>query len=163
MEYEKCGILKDVLTMTSDNTVSPKPLGIDDLISVMEIHNNTGRPVKNLCGRSEFEVLREVLDYLKAYRESGLWPYEIETLAKAKAEGRLITLPCKVGDTAYAIVGNGIIQCKVTEACIKENGISYLQMFSENDRIANYQYDHFCKTVFLTREAAEKALNGGDN
>lgn len=81
-----------------------------------------------------------------------------QEFAKAKAEGRLVILPCKVGDTVYAVTNHGIIRCKVTEVCLNEGGISFIQLFSDDDRLANFRYEHFCKTVFMSREDAEKAL-----
>jgi len=75
-------------------------------------------------------------------------------------ETNLIELPCKVGDTVYAIADGKILKCTVTEICINRDGISYVQLFSENDRLANFKYDYFCETVFLTEPAAREALEG---
>lgn len=83
---------------------------------------------------------------------------EVQEFAKAKADGRLVVLPCKVGDTVYAVQGVEIIQCKVTEVTISESGISYIRLFSTDDRLADFRHEHFKRTVFLTREAAEKAI-----
>lgn len=49
----------------------------------------------------------EEAEYIK--QRFGLWPEEIEALAKAKEEGRLIILPCKIGDTVYKTDLDGII------------------------------------------------------
>lgn len=119
----------------------------------------------------------EVADHeemFKAYRHvcGGLPPEEIGELTQAKREGRLVVLPCKVGDTVY-IKGVPLIisfihieddvhyaiqfDCDDCDGCpfyedevswegehdCKRNG--YLE-FSESD---------IGKTVFLTREAAE--------
>jgi ubiquitin len=86
---------------------------------------------------------------------------DLTEFAKAKAEGRLVVLPCKVGDTVYAVTKREIVHCKIVEFTVKENGISFVRLFSSDDRLADFQYYHFCKTVFLTREAAEQALAGG--
>jgi len=98
---------------------------------------------------------------LELYRSIGS-SEEFAELAKAKTEGRLVVLPCKVGDTVYAVSGIDIILCKVIEITVKESGISYVQLYSTDDRIANYRYENFCKTVFLTHEAALKQI-GGDH
>ena len=38
---------------------------------------------------------------LAAYEDSGLSPEEVQELAKAKADGRLVVLPCKIGEKVY--------------------------------------------------------------
>lgn len=63
---------------------------------------------------------------------SGLSPEQALELAEAKAEGRLVVLPCKVGDTVYVIAdcvdimkfcdddyytGTGDIQCPFEKDC----------------------------------------------
>lgn len=71
---------------------------------------------------------------------------------------RLIKLPCKVGDTVYAVNCNEIIESTVTEITLNEKGVRYIRLYSTDDRLADFKYDYFKKTVFLTREEAEKAL-----
>jgi len=73
-------------------------------------------------------------------------------------DANLVELPCKVGDTVYAVAERKILKCRVTEICIASYGISYVQLFSKDDRLANFKYDYFCKTVFLTESAAREAL-----
>jgi hypothetical protein len=90
---------------------------------------------------------------------------EIIELVKAKDEGRIVVPPCKVGQTVYMITPNGNIrnltilsidieleEKEITMACLAvyefEGNPCYLQIHSFK----------FCKTVFLTREEAEKAL-----
>jgi len=80
----------------------------------------------------------------------------------AEKDGRLVELPCKVGDTVYAFTGRGIVEARVTEFTINENGVSIIRLYSTDDRIADYQYDNFKKSVFLSKEAAESALKAGD-
>jgi hypothetical protein len=90
-------------------------------------------------------------------------------LLDAKAEGRLVVLPCKVGDTVYALqlkritefcvdpLHKEIVTAKVVEITLKD-GIKWFRLYSADDRIAVYRGENFGKTVFLTREEAEKAL-----
>ena len=105
-----------------------------------------------------YGIITKAVDRLAAYEDSGLSPEEVQKMAMAKAEGRLVVLPCKVGDTVYAVQGGEIIQCEVTEITICKSGISFIRLFSTDDRLADFRYEHFQKTVFLTREEAEKAL-----
>lgn len=56
------------------------------------------------------EYRGDAVNRLSAYEDTGLTPSEVAKLAKAKADGRLVVLPCKVGDTVYeidAICGQG--------------------------------------------------------
>lgn len=86
-------------------------------------------------------------------------------LAKADRDGRLLALPCKVGDTVYYWDGCQIIDYKVESFSVfdenvwlmygvhreKRNGIVFGREFWAHEF-------YYCKTVFLTREEAEKAL-----
>lgn len=61
-------------------------------------------------------------------------------------QGRLVELPCKVGDTVYAIEGNDIVKNKVTEIWFNTDG-RYV-----------FTKEVIAKTVFLTKEEAEAKL-----
>ena len=82
----------------------------------------------------------------------------LRELAEADRDGRLVVLPCKVGDVVYGFHGEKTILpmvAKWIETCT--NGwciaVQYAPMAPRF-----YQFSDFGKTVFLTREAAEKAL-----
>ena len=117
---------------------------------------------------------KEVWERLKAYEDSGLSPQacaearEIEEtlsgcgysisrmveLMKADKEGRLVVLPCKVGDTVYfALLGR-----------IIEKQVFSIVSFSNSTRIycggtsEYFRPEDIGKTFFITREEAEKAL-----
>jgi hypothetical protein len=91
----------------------------------------------------------------------------LQEFAKAKAEDRLIELPCKVGDKVWLNLEtlNGkfeIVESVLTKVfhTIKD---SYISCWIDCPGIGNsleFQLSDFGKTVFLTREAAEKALGG---
>ena len=75
-------------------------------------------------------------------------------LAEADKDGRLVALPCKVGDTVYfALLGR-----------IIEKQVFSIVSFSNSTRIycdgtsEYFRPEDIGKTFFLTREAAEKAL-----
>ena len=149
---------------------------------------------------------RKVWEQLKAYEDTGLTPEEItamqhtldeyhevaDPLLRAQADGRLVVLPCKVGDTVWAASGK-IIKCEIREPYLCDGGgIEYLvafdcdgsdcrgcpfdrwtqDCFGERYCESEYGYASFCasfkdsdigKTVFLTREEAEKALEAMKN
>lgn len=129
---------------------------------------------------------------LTAYEDTGLEPEEVERskleieagcvkaiartygidinrlrkLAEADRAGRLVVLPCKVGDTVYMIerifdIDNGVCD----EICARKvigyggNNLNKLWLIGSGG-ICNVSIfvSEFGKTVFLTREEAEKAL-----
>lgn len=65
-------------------------------------------------------------------------------------QGRLVVLPCKVGDTIWRIKCNG---------AWPDFGTPYV----EADAFLYRDIHYFGKTVFLTREEAEAALRGGND
>lgn len=75
----------------------------------------------------------------------------LRELAEADKDGRVLILPCKVGDVLYAAESAPVIPMHVMEVAI------YLALEGEDggdyERISNIG-----KTVFLTSEEAEKAL-----
>ena len=80
----------------------------------------------------------------------------LRELAEADKDGRVVVLPCKVGDTVYfALIGR-----------IIEKQVFSIVSFSNSTRIycggtsEYFRPEDIGKTVFLTREEAEKALRG---
>ena len=71
--------------------------------------------------------------------------------------GRLVVLPCKVGDTVYYIpFGNNITESKVAQITIEpieEIGVSFLCYGG-----ISFDLRFIGKSVFLTREEAERAI-----
>lgn len=82
--------------------------------------------------------IAKAFDRLAAYEETGLEP---EELAQAEKEGRLVVLPCEIGSPVYSHAR-------------KLDGADYVREteFWWSD------IPQMSKTVFLTREAAEAAL-----
>ena len=94
---------------------------------------------------------------LAAYEDSGLSPEEVQKMARAKAEGRLVVLLCKVGDTVYVIIDS------VDIPYVRQEKVIAIEFWNKNGAITlfirtPYGLFEFGKTVFLTREAAEKAI-----
>lgn len=75
-------------------------------------------------------------------------------ILNADDEGRLLVLPCKVGDMVYFRRGRDIIGDTVERIVL--DGMN--QVFVGAHKV--FIFRDFGKTVFLTREAAEKALEG---
>ncbi|MFR2428045.1 MAG: hypothetical protein ACLS74_00895 [Oscillibacter sp.] len=74
----------------------------------------------------------------------------LRELAEADRDGRLVVLPCKVGDTVYLIVTKRARNYTPEFRFVKKSRLTFLNM----ERILQ----DFGKEAFLTREEAEKAL-----
>ncbi len=135
------------------------------------------------CQQSGTCTQRQVWERLKAFEDAKLSPQacaearEIEEtlsgcdysisrmveLMKADKEGRMVVLPCKVGDTVWANLDG----MRHTRKCVIEfaNIGSHVTtiVFSTVDGLRE-QYgvnpSSFGKTVFLSREEAEKVMKG---
>lgn len=95
---------------------------------------------------------------LAAYEETGLEP---EELAQAKKKGRLVVLPCNVGDKLYDVtLGEVREKIVVSLSMFVPESVNHLVIHAENFRnaVTSYELQDVGKTVFLTREAAEAAL-----
>ena len=126
---------------------------------------------------------RKVWERLKAYEDAGLEPEEVlpkdkadeialnlmrladleslcsytrlRELAESDKDGRLVVLPCKVGDKLYRVFAGEIFEHRV-------GSMKYFAIQGRWD-IETYPFcpcveNSIGKTIFLTREEAEKAL-----
>lgn len=84
----------------------------------------------DFCGTDECPVLNMVATKLGEYE-------------RAEEQGLLVRLPCKVGDTVYYTVNNRILE-------VENVNLFFLLLSVAEGR--------FERTVFLTREEAEKKL-----
>ena len=128
---------------------------------------------------------------LAAYEDTGLTPQEVlsmkfewcammdalnsigggytrlRELAEADRDGRLAVLPCKAGDTVYEVTSRKT----VSEYRVKAIRVELFCTFIEWDIVAGFvdksifgvPVDEIGKTVFLTREEADRALEGKRN
>lgn len=86
-------------------------------------------------------------------------------------QGRLIKLPCKVGDTVYAMGFNNnkpiIYESVVLSILITEKEIAFNVKVDEFEINSQLKQSMIDKTVFLTKSEAEaklkKYLRGGEN
>ena len=87
----------------------------------------------------------ELLEELKSYKE-------------AEEQGLLVRLPCKVGDSLYCIVNGEVKKLKVHSFGIPAFGITDIEFkYVDGFKILRF-IGKLGKTVFLTREEAEKKL-----
>ena len=87
----------------------------------------------------------------------------LRELAEADKDGRVVVLPCKVGDTIYFARARPILQYKVTGFEMGEASISQVRskhIDKETGLTFNFTFrpGSIGKTVFLSREEAVKAL-----
>lgn len=109
----------------------------DARLSPSEVHSMYG----------EWNAMMSVLNSIGSYDR-------LRELAEADRDGRVVVLPCKVGDTVYfALLGR-----------IIEKQVFSIVSFSNSTRIycdgtsEYFRPEDIGKTFFLTREEAERAL-----
>ena len=146
-------------------------------------------PTSNGFGKDIFrKMVRDLYGRLKAYEDTGFEPEEvtalgklfdyalkesktlteqltllkhIRKLAEADKDGRLVVLPCKVGQRVFALMDTDkhISECEVKQIGLgNEIGFIGLEPIGARGREYGVALNGFGKTVFLTREEAEKAL-----
>lgn len=168
--------------------------------------NWTGKHGKPMVDCTALYCRNHLKDRLAAYEDAGLEPREVSAIVKdwsdlctvigecggidrlrefaeADKDGRVVVLPCKVGDTVWAASGK-IIKCEIDEMYLCDSGgIEFLVSFNcdgadckrcpfnnwtqdcSGERYCDCEYGNgsfkdsdIGKTIFLTREEAEIAL-----
>lgn len=90
----------------------------------------------------------------------------LRELAEADKDGRLVVLPYKVGQRVFALLDTDkhISECEVKQIGLgNEIGFAGLEPIGARGRKYGVSLNGFGKTVFLTREEAEKALEAMKN
>lgn len=132
---------------------------------------------------TEQEWISVLQDRLAAYEDTGLYPESVEALklsmmgkaiseitefdglpidrlrelAEADKDRRVVVLPCRVGDTVWRIVRAGephITRDEVRDMCFADDMTLCVELVGGRVTFT----EKFGKTVFLSREEAEKAL-----
>lgn len=127
---------------------------------------------------------KQVWERLKAYEDTGLTPGEVKSMQEehfsglemaklysvlmelkkyqeADKDGRIVVLPCKVGQRVFALLDTDkhISECEVKQIGMgNEIGFIGLEPICARGREYGVALNGFGKTVFLTREEAEKVL-----
>ena len=131
-------------------------------------------PYNGLCTQ------REVWERLKAYEDTGLSPkglehaaeienglnsdgYSIARMVKlmnADKDGRVVVLPCKSGEHVFALLDEKhVSECEVKHASLDNwYKIFFIAPVGDPGNAYSAPFGAFGRTVFLTREEAEKAL-----
>ena len=132
--------------------------------------------LREIAQHGSDELLYEIANRLAEYEDTGLEPEKItflknvvddafsdkpeftehiRELLRAEQDGRLMVLPCRVGDTIY--------RCGDPIKKIYEWQIAYVEVYEDetvfvDDSDNTFMEADIGKTVFLAREEAEKAL-----
>lgn len=92
-----------------------------------------------------------------AAQAMGVEPSRLRELAEADKDGRCVVLPCKVGDTVWRIIRDGephITRDEVRDMYFADDMTPCVELVGGRVTFT----EKFGKTVFLSREEAEKAL-----
>ena len=119
----------------------------------------------------KWDVIRHLRDFAEAYRE------QLKEYQRLEEQGRLIKLPCKVGDTvwdndygrpcAYTITAFSLGECEeyICEPVTTKEVVFYYAN-SSGSITGSFAESEIGKTVFFTKSEAEaklKELRGGEN
>ena len=127
-------------------------LNIDEAIIMLKFNNKHIADLEN----DDLQQLAEWLEELKEYQQ-------------LEEQGRLIKLPCKIGDELYYANSyyDAVVSVRLNEVIIRFMGINAYSYqynccsFDEcGDVYIEYEFDNndFGKTVFLTKSEAESKL-----
>ena len=130
----------------------------DRLVERLAAYEETGLTPKEVKRMSN--ILLDVgIDYNCSweYVKNWLLDARLRELAEADRAGRLVVLPCKAGDTVYRIVRDAdphIARDEVRNMYFADDMTLCVELVGGRIILS----EKFGKTVFLTREEAEKAL-----
>ncbi len=138
------------LAAYEDTRLTPEE--INNLASVREISPETEYAINKHA-----DSIIERLDKLLAQTDDDV---RLRELAEADKDGRLVVLPCKMGDKLYRVFAGEIFEHRV-------GSMKYFAIQGRWD-IETYPFcpcveSSIGKTIFLTREEAEKALEAKSN
>lgn len=144
----------------------------------------TGKHGKPMADCTALYCRNRLLDRLVAYEDTGwtpemlhklgenaglMWDFaqaaekmtvgRLKELAEADKDGRVVVQPCKVGDVVYGFHNNRQTILPMVVKWIETNADGWTVAAQYTPMAPKfYQFSDFGKTVFLTREEAEKAL-----
>lgn len=108
-------------------------------------------------------LLKDKEEFAKWIERNKWIAKKCDEYARAEEQGKLLKLPCSVGDTVYAFHMDEIIDLKVIKISWfimnGENIINVECLNTDCDCFRNFSREEFGKTVFLTLKEAEAALN----
>ena len=140
--------------------------GSDELL--YEIANRLAEYEDTRLEPEKIVFLKNVVD--DAFSDKPEFTEHIRELLRTEKDGRLVVLPCKVGDTLWVTGRDNVPREMELEApdirtvCTDEDNLCMSTCNRKPDGFCAYRLRNdgadIGKTVFLTREEAEKALEG---
>ena len=91
---------------------------------------------------------------LKAYEDAGLTPERVAALAAAERDGRMVVLPCKVGEPIYCLNNEHLLVSRI----IVEARVFRDKVYMVDSLNRAFGLEDIGESVFLTRAEAEAAL-----
>lgn len=124
------------------------------------------------CARAADGIDKLLADDTELASYRALGPIDhLRELVEAERDGRVVVLPCKVGDKVWVIRAYGMPfdkpkKATVTKFVLHDDEIVFLEALlfmdlGEGKKEYGYRTTSFDKIVFLSREEAEAALGGG--
>ena len=123
----------------------------DPIVNTVLIRECGDKLCKNICDDIEYDCSKCELE--KALEK--LCDYE-----DLEKQGLLVRLPCKVGDTVYVPTRNFISELRIIMVSVDMHGTYFRWMLNSGiyPNLDGFSRSKLGKTVFLTREEAEKKL-----
>ena len=120
------------------------------------------------CRDTEYESTDSIDDDIKTiYRKRAKeheqlanWLEELKSYKEVEEQGLLVRLPCKVGDTVYVPTRNFISELRIIMIAVHMYGAYFRWALNSGiyPNLDGFSESELGKTVFLTREEAEKKL-----
>ena len=120
----------------------------------------SARPCRSAVQEHAMEIYHQLKIYEDIAELCGGFS-RLRELSEADKDGRVVVLPCKVGQRVFALMDmdKHISECEVKRIGMgNEIGFIGLEPIGARGREYGVALNGFGKTVFLTREEAEKAL-----
>lgn len=167
LEGMKSKLLDLILNGPVLNSVSKDALRqiIRQLYSALAAYEDTGITAEEITATASLPMFVKV-----ASAALGTTPDHLRELVDADKDGRLVVLPCKVGEKLWVIGRDNVPREMALEVpdirtvCTDEDNLCMSTCNRKPDGFCAYRLRNdgadVGKTVFLTREEAEKALEG---
>lgn len=122
----------------------------------------------NYNDAEKFDSNDSVENYMKAncikcaeeHEQLAEWLEELKSYKDAEEQGLLVRLPCKVGDTVYVPTRNFVSELRITMVSVNMHEAYFSWMLNSGiyPNLDGFSKSKLGKSVFLTREEAEKKL-----
>lgn len=137
--------------------------GLDEIVNRLGAYEDTELTPEEV---NDAVVGSKLLAKSQLVSAFGVAAERLRELAEADKDGRVVVLPCKVGQRVFALIDTDkhISECEVKQIGMgNEIGFIRLEPIGARGREYGVALNGFGKTVFLTREDAEEALEAMKN